>query len=60
MENFLPDDEACKQPEEDTCRPEDHEQTQGEQWLKENLHAIEAYNVRVVANGLFGDGLKTF
>lgn len=31
-----------------------------EDWLKENAEAIEAYNARVEAHGVFSDGLRTF
>lgn len=31
-----------------------------EQWLKENAEAIQAYNKRVDAHGVFSDDLRTF
>lgn len=31
-----------------------------EAWLKENGEAIQAYNARVAAHGVFSDGLRTF
>jgi antitoxin CcdA len=31
-----------------------------EAWLKENAEAIQAYNKRVEANGVFSDGLRSF
>jgi antitoxin CcdA len=31
-----------------------------ERWLEENAGAIEAYNQRVEARGVFSDGLRTF
>ncbi len=31
-----------------------------EQWLKENAEAIQAYNKRVDARGVFSDDLRTF
>lgn len=31
-----------------------------EAWLKENAEAIQAYNKRVEANGVFSDGLRRF
>jgi len=31
-----------------------------ERWLKENVDAIQAYNKRVEANGVFSDGARTF
>ncbi|MDP2875813.1 MAG: type II toxin-antitoxin system CcdA family antitoxin [Holophaga sp.] len=31
-----------------------------ERWLKENAEAIEAYNARVEAQGVFSDGSRTF
>jgi antitoxin CcdA len=31
-----------------------------EQWLSENQDAIEAYNEQVEAEGVFGDGVRTF
>ena len=31
-----------------------------EAWLKENAEAIQAYNRRVEANGVFSDGLRSF
>lgn len=35
-------------------------QRQREQWLAENKTAIEAYNQRVQAQGVFSDDLRTF
>lgn len=32
----------------------------GQQWLEENAGAIDAYNQRVEAHGVFSDGLRTF
>lgn len=32
----------------------------GEIWLNENAEAIQAYNKRVQANGVFSDGLRNF
>jgi antitoxin CcdA len=31
-----------------------------EQWLAENQKAIEAYNQRIEAQGVFSDGLRSF
>lgn len=31
-----------------------------ERWLAENRAAIDAYNERVEADGVFSDGLRTF
>ena len=31
-----------------------------EAWLNENAEAIQAYNKRVEANGVFSDGLRSF
>jgi antitoxin CcdA len=31
-----------------------------EQWLKENAEAIQAYNERIEAHGVFSDGVRTF
>ncbi len=31
-----------------------------ERWLKENAEAIQAYNQRVAAHGVFSDGARTF
>jgi antitoxin CcdA len=31
-----------------------------EAWLKENAEAIQAYNKRVEAHGVFSDGLRSF
>ncbi|MDP1831677.1 MAG: type II toxin-antitoxin system CcdA family antitoxin [Geothrix sp.] len=31
-----------------------------EQWLEENRAAMEAYNRRIAAQGVFSDGLRTF
>lgn len=31
-----------------------------ERWLKENVDAIQAYNKRVEAHGVFSDGARTF
>ncbi|MDD2767920.1 MAG: type II toxin-antitoxin system CcdA family antitoxin [Methylococcus sp.] len=31
-----------------------------EQWLAENLSAIEAYNRRIEETGVFGDGWRSF
>ncbi len=31
-----------------------------EDWLKENAEAIQAYNKRVEAHGVFSDGLRNF
>jgi len=31
-----------------------------EDWLKENAEAIQAYNQRVEAQGVFSDGARTF
>lgn len=33
---------------------------QAELWLAENAQAIEAYNGRVEAQGVFSDGIRTF
>ena len=30
------------------------------EWLEENREALEAYNERVAARGMFSDGLRTF
>lgn len=35
-------------------------QRQGEQWLKENREAIEAYNRYVEKHGVWSDGLRSF
>ena len=35
-------------------------QRQREQWLTENQAAIDAYNQRVEAQGVFSDGLRSF
>ena len=35
-------------------------QRRGEQWLKENREAIEAYNRYVERDGIWSDGLRTF
>ncbi|HSS06524.1 MAG TPA: type II toxin-antitoxin system CcdA family antitoxin [Rhodanobacteraceae bacterium] len=35
-------------------------QRRGEQWLKENREAIEAYNRYVEKHGVWSDGLRTF
>lgn len=32
----------------------------GSQWLKENRQAIAAYNQRVLAHGVFSDGMRRF
>jgi antitoxin CcdA len=31
-----------------------------ERWLKENADAIQAYNQRIEAHGVFSDGARTF
>jgi antitoxin CcdA len=31
-----------------------------QQWLQENQEAVEAYNRRIEANGLFSDGVRRF
>jgi antitoxin CcdA len=31
-----------------------------QQWLQENQEAVEAYNRRIEANGVFSDGLRRF
>jgi len=31
-----------------------------ERWLEENRNAIEAYNLRIEAQGVFSDGLRSF
>jgi antitoxin CcdA len=31
-----------------------------EQWLSENREAIASYNEHVEANGVFGDGVRSF
>ncbi len=31
-----------------------------QQWLQENQEAVEAYNQRVEANGVFSDGVRRF
>ncbi len=31
-----------------------------DQWLKENRESISRYNKRIAAEGVFGDGLRTF
>jgi antitoxin CcdA len=35
-------------------------QRQGEQWLKDNREAIEAYNRHIERDGIWSDGLRTF
>ena len=35
-------------------------QRRGEQWLKENREAIEAYNRYVEKHGVWSDGMRTF
>ena len=35
-------------------------QARREQWLAENKEALDAYNRRVEANGVFSDGLRRF
>jgi antitoxin CcdA len=32
----------------------------GEQWLKDNREAIEAYNRHIERDGIWSDGLRTF
>jgi len=35
-------------------------QRRAEQWLKDNLEAIEAYNRHIERDGIWSDGLRTF
>jgi antitoxin CcdA len=35
-------------------------QRRGEQWLRDNREAIEAYNRHIERDGLWSDGLRTF
>ena len=35
-------------------------QRRGEQWLRDNKEAIEAYNRHIQRDGLWSDGLRTF
>jgi antitoxin CcdA len=35
-------------------------QRRGEQWLKDNREAIEAYNRHIERDGIWSDGLRTF
>jgi antitoxin CcdA len=35
-------------------------ESMADRWLKENAEAIQAYNKRVEAHGVFSDGVRTF
>lgn len=35
-------------------------ESMAEHWLKENAEAIQAYNQRVEAHGVFSDGVRSF